>query len=61
MLLTEFTTKCDICEIKLKLFSGMEEAAILDKGRILPLCKKCTKEVFNYIKTCQKKNKQLKK
>lgn len=47
--LSEINTKCKMCNGESRVYSGLEEWAVLEKGIIFWLCKKCGKKVKDFI------------
>lgn len=55
MLLGQLKTNCKMCDKSFKFFSGFENISIVDKSIIIPLCKKCSKKVLEFIEDKSKK------
>ena len=56
MVFGQYETKCEICEKKLKLFSGFENWAIMEHSTIKSLCSECSHNLKIYIKKLKGKN-----
>lgn len=54
-MLSEIKTKCEKCQVPIAVYSGFENFALVDRGRILPLCQGCSDLIRRFINTVSNK------